>query len=713
MKELTVKRPDEALMALFEPRSVAIIGASQNPDKIGYKIVQNIVTGGYTGKLYPVNPKGGDVLGHHTYTSLADIPGDVDMACLSIPVPGVISALKECVAKKVKSAVIITSGFAEVGNTEGEAALVRFCAENPIRIVGPNCFGVYSACMKMNCTFGPPDVLPGHVAIISQSGALGIAMIGKTRCENLGLSSIVSVGNKADISELELLTYLAHDPQTRVILMYVEGVKQGEKLVQLLHLVTRLKPVVVIKSGRSKRGAAAAASHTGSLAGADVVFDDIARQCGLIRAESLEEGLNWCKFLANSTLPKGEEAVIITNGGGIGVLATDACEKYNVQLCSDQQMLKDNFGPVTPDLGSVKNPIDMTGTATPADYDRALGAALLNEKVHSVIVLGCETAVFNDKSFAEVVRRRTADFAGKKPVVFSVVGGEALETAISTLRKEQVPIFGDAYSAVSCMGALYQYYRHRLTGPPKPTEAEGDFAAINTIIDQVRADGRRFLLAKEAHAVMAAMKLRTPKARVVKTMEDAVKAAEWIGYPVVLKIVSRDIIHKSDAGGLALNLENQKEVIEAYEAIHVSCLRYKPNAKLEGIEVCEMVKPSVETIVGARRDASFGPTVMFGLGGIYVELMKDVTFRAYPLAVSEARGMVAGIRSYPLLLGMRGAARKDIEGAEKAIQQVGAILAHCPAISDIEINPLIVYDQGDGVMAVDVRILLTAPEEKH
>ncbi len=708
-----MNRKKPQIDALFEPCGVAVIGASTKPTKIGYKICENIVAGGYTGKLYPVNPSGGEILGHQIVPSVVDIEGQVDVAVIAIPAKFVFDAVKTCAGKGVQHLVIITSGFSEVGNLDEEREIVAYAHDHGMRVLGPNIFGLYSCEKNLNATFGPKDIRPGNVAIVTQSGAIGIAMVGKTKVESIGLSAIISVGNKSDLDESDLLEYLIdHDP-TEIILMYMEGVRDGDQLIRVLKEVTKKKPVIVIKSGRSKRGAMAAASHTGSLAGTDDVFDSVVKQCGVIRAEGIQEGLEWCKYLGASAAPTGGDAVIITNGGGIGVLATDACEKHGVNLFDDQKVLAEAFAKACPSFGSFKNPVDITGEATAEDYDACLQVALARDDIHSVICLGCETAVFNAAAFTKIIQERYPEYREKKPIVFSLVGGEEIEQCIRDLRGEGVPIFGDVDPAISCLGALYQQHRHvdRPAGPP--AQAAIDVPTIHKVIQGARADNRTFLLAHEGQAVMAACGVMTPQSIVARGIPEAVKAANEIGYPVVMKVVSKDIIHKSDAGGLALNLQDENEVIEAYESILYRCRQYNPDALIEGIEVAEMVQKSVETIVGARRDPSFGPVVMFGLGGIYVEVMKDVTFRAFPLDRRTVGQMISSIRSYPLLLGVRGEEPKDIEATADVIIKVGTILNECPDVSDIEINPLIVYDQGDGVKAVDVRILLTKSEKEN
>jgi len=696
---------------LFEPRSVAIFGASPDREKIGFKILDNIVSGGFKGKIYPINPKGGEVLGLKIFKSLDEVEGAVDMAVIAIPAKFVFDAVRACARKGVKHVPIITSGFSETGNGEEECQIVHFAREHGMRVLGPNIFGIFSAASSFNATFGPKDVTTGGVAIITQSGALGIAMIGKSAVENVGLSCVVSVGNKADIDEADLLDYIADDKETKIVLMYIEGVHDGEKLITALSKFTKKKPVVVIKSGRSKRGAMAAASHTGSLAGSDAIFDAVMRQCGAMRAETLKDAFNWCKFISYSATPKGENAVIVTNGGGIGVMATDACEKHGIRLYDDQQILKNAFGAVTPEFGSTRNPIDLTGQATPAFYDDALQAGIAGKAIDSVIGLYCETAVFDP----EELRRMIADAYRKyskagKPVVFSIVGGQKVETCIRSLSKDGIPIFPEVYEAVSCLGAAYAH-RKRVSEDEEPmAEAEIDVKAIEKVVARARAEGRFFLLSNEAQEIMRAAGISLPQSRVAKSLEDAVAYAKKIGYPVVMKVVSKDIIHKSDVGGVALDLDNEAEVVDAYQAIMHNCKSHNPAAVIEGIQVDEMVKEGTEIIVGARRDQGFGPVVMCGLGGIYVEVMKDVAFRAFPLSRKEAMSMIKEIKTYQLLLGARGEERKDIEGVIETLIKLGTIIRKCGDISDIEVNPVMVYESGKGVKAVDVRILLSKQE---
>ncbi|MCD6236994.1 MAG: acetate--CoA ligase family protein [Thermoplasmata archaeon] len=696
------------LKALFEPKSVAVVGASSNPAKIGHKVLSNILAGGYHGEVYPVNPKGGEILGLKVYKRVAEIEGAVDLAVVVVPAPVVFDVVQDCAAAKVKFLIIITSGFSEVGNRKEEKKIVDFARKHGMRVLGPNVFGMYSAKVSLNASFGPSKILPGKIAIITQSGALGGAMIGKSVVDRIGLSAIISVGNKSDLDEADLLQYLKEDEQTKVVLMYIEGVKNGNKLVRILKDMPEDKHVVVIKSGKSKRGALAAASHTGSLAGSDNVFNGIAEQCGILRAESVNEAFNWSRALSELPLVEGDNTVIITNGGGLGVMCADACEKYSVPLMDDSVLLQNIFKDVMPEFGSARNPVDLTGEAGVEEYKTSLKKALNVKEINAVLALYCETGIFEPEGMSKMVVEMDQIYKKNKPILFSMLGGEKVEEIIDVTRKKGTYVFDDVYDAASALGALYR--RKRFIEELKHLENTPDIIinemAIRRVISKARSEDRRFLMPDEAKEIMKLIGLTLPRWRIARSLDEAVSFAEEIGYPVVLKIVSEDIIHKTDAGGVALDLENKNEVIDAYQAIMKSCRTKFPKARIRGIEVCEMVPRGVETIVGGTFDPSFGPVVMFGLGGIYVETLKDVTFRAVPLALNDAKKMVRGINAYPILLGVRGEKRKDIEGIVDVLLRVGKLMEKIEDVSDVEINPLMVYEYGKGVKVVDVRILL-------
>lgn len=709
---MDVGSPKAEIATLLNPSGVAVIGASLDPSKIGHKIVRNILTVGYPGTVIPVNPGGGELLGLPVATRIDDIAGRAEVAVVAIPAPLVLECAKQCADAGVKFLVVVSSGFSEVGNIEGERALVAVARARGMRILGPNIFGLYSAKAALNAGFAPPDITPGRVAIITQSGAMGGAMIGKTDLAGIGLSALIPVGNKADITEADLLEYFAADDSTEAVLIYLEGVRNGRALYNALEETTRRKPVIVIKSGRSERGAQAAASHTGSLSGSDVVFDHLMRQCGALRAEHLDEALLWCLALGTMPIPKGRSTVVITNGGGAGVAASDACEKYGVLLHSDPESLEEAFRPVTPRLGSTKNPIDMTGEANAEAYHRAVMAAADEKSVHAALVILCETAILGFESLPveiEAMHRRFQ--AARKPISFCLLGGRRVEQCLQTLQRDHIPATGEIYAAASALGAVFRNAasrdRQEHDLPPR-VPAACDRETIAGVIDKARSAHRTFLLADEGYAVLQAAGIATPESRVAGNLDDALAAAEAIGYPVVMKILSPDVLHKSDVGGVALDLENRTEIIDAYQAIRQRCRRNLPSARLDGVEISAMIKGGAEFIVGARCDAVFGPIVMFGLGGVYVELLQDVAFRAAPPSHSDVIRMIKETRAHRLLAGFRGEDPLDQPAVVRTIGQLSRLVTSCPGIADVEINPLAVF--ATGATAVDVRILLSSVE---
>lgn len=697
----------ESIKYLFEPESVAVIGASGTPGKIGYSVVRNLKNGGYAGKVYPINPKADEILGYQAFSSISKVPGPVDLTVITVPAKLTFDSVKEAVDKGTKYITIITSGFGEVGDYETENKIVEYARKGGARVLGPNIFGVFSAAGKCNSTFSANNILPGNVAILTQSGALGIAMIGKTAAANIGLSVMASIGNKSDLDEADCLEYVITDKNTKAVLIYIEGVKDGIRFMETLKRATAVKPVVILKAGRSQRGAMAAASHTGSLAGSDDIFDAAIKQCGAARAETLEEAFNWCNFAANTPPPKRDNFVIVTNGGGIGVMATDACEQYALPLYDDQAKLKQAFDPATPAFGSVKNPVDITGGATSADYGLALAASANTKEIDGVIALYCETATFDTENLTPMVRDTYKEHSALgKPIVYALVGGEAVSDSIRTLQKERIPAYSDVLHAVSSLGVSYQYHKYLENVDHSVDWAKIDAKKINDIIDKALADGRTFLLANEGSEVMKAAGVTIPASEIATSADEALKFAKGMGYPVVMKVVSRDILHKSDAGGVILGIKDDEQVRQAYDTIIKNCKSHNPNAVIDGIEVTEMVSTGTEFIVGGRRDPAFGPVVMFGLGGIYVEVMKDVVFRALPINRKEATSMVMGIKAAGLLTGVRGQAKRDINSVIDAIIKVSTILQECPKVTDIEVNPIVVYEDGKGLKAVDSRIMI-------
>ncbi len=687
---------------LFNPRHVAVVGASHSEGKIGYTVLKNIIDSGYKGRIYPINPKGGEILGKKVYTDIFSVDGEIDLALIVVPASIAVSAVEACAKKGVKFAIVITSGFSEIGNIDAEREMVEKAREYGMRILGPNVFGIYSAVPPINATFGPSKVRPGNIAVISQSGALGIAMIGKTAEENMGLSTIVSIGNKADITEADILKYVFNDDITKVAFLYIEGLENGKEFMELVKNKPDEMKIVAIKAGRSKVGARAVASHTGSLAGSDKIFDAAFKQSGVLRADSLEEGFNWVATLAACPRPAGNNVVIITNGGGIGVLAADACEKYGVKLAGDMELLKRTFGDVIPKFGSYKNPVDLTGQAGGEDYREALERALKDDNIHAVIALYCQTDMTPLEPLMDTFLEMQKKYGSKKPIIYSLFGGEGTAKLLEELKGKGIPAFEDVEDAVSSLNALYRAYEKKEEGEVENIEM--DESGIRRVIQSVAEEGRRQLLGTEAKEVMKAAGMDVPPFRVAKSINEAVEAAGEIGYPVVMKVVSEDIVHKTDIGGVLLDIDNEKEVVEGYEAILRNCKQYAPKANIRGVEIAKMVPDGVETIVGATTDPSFGKVLMFGLGGIYVEVLKDVAFRVAPVSRREISRMMREVNSYPLLLGVRGESRRDIDSVADAIYRIGILVNRFPEISELDINPLVVYEKGAKVLDARINI---------
>ncbi|MCR4404762.1 MAG: acetate--CoA ligase family protein [Candidatus Acetothermia bacterium] len=703
LQRAAVKQP--GLASLFNPQALAVIGASANPEKVGYKVMYNLVQNGFPNRLYPINPHTAEILGYRCYRSVLEVPEELDLAIIAVPAPIVPQVMEECGRRGTRFLVILASGFAEVGRIAEERELVEITRRYGMRFLGPNIFGIYYAPTKMNATFGPTEILPGKIALITQSGALGIALTGKTIMEEIGLVAIASVGNKADLDEVELLEFFAADPQARTIIIYLEGTRRGRELLQLARQVVREKPIIAIKAGRSQKGARAAASHTGALAGSDAVFSAGFEQAGILRAPDPDEAFNWARALASQPLPAGRNTVIITNGGGVGVLATDAAEEQGIYLLDDLPLLERLFREAAPEFGSLKNPIDLTGMATPNEYRLALRGALEEERLHAIIILYCMGAEQIPRDFAQAI---IEEYDGTKPLVVAMLGGAETVEAVKLLNRAGIAAYDEPEEAVRALAALYRWkdYRDRPLPRGEP-ELEVDWAGIEAVLKGAWTEGRLQFLEPEVKEILQLLGLEVPEYRVAHSLKEALQAGEELGYPLVLKIISEQILHKTEAGGIRLNLRGERDLRGAYQEMLAAVGRSYPRAPLRGVLVTKFITGGVEAIVGASRDPSFGPTVMFGLGGIYVEVLKDVVFRVAPLSHQEAREMIGKIRSAALLRGIRGELRKDIEALAEALYRIAALVARFPEISELDINPLRVMPEGEGCLVLDARMTIS------
>jgi acetyltransferase len=695
------------LDGLLRPKSIAVIGASTDPSKIGYTVVDNIIKSGYEGPVYPVNPSADEILGLKVYSTIGECPGDVDAAVITVPAKFVLSVIEEAGKKGVKGLIIITSGFGEVGNKELEAEIVAKAHEYGMRILGPNIVGTLSNAEKLNASFAPLLPLPGKGALVSQSGALLIAMDMATFTRKVGFEKLISIGNMSDVDFADLVEWLDNDDNTSCISLYIEGFKDGRKFLNAAKKAK--KPVIALKSGVSAHGAAAAASHTGSLAGAAKVYGAAFQQAGVVQATDLGNLFDLSLALSLQPAMKGDNLMVVTNGGGVGVLSADAAEKYNLPLKFAPKELQEELKKHMPPFGSAKNPADLTGMAGYDWYHDSIKAAFSHDWVDGLTVLYCETAMTNPMDIAKGIKK-AIDESGvtDKPVTVSFVGGENSEKAMQWLVENQIPAYGGPDVAIHAISALREYARMKeIVNEPEEKIENVDREKALEIIKGAREDGRNALTEIEAKDVFRAYGLPVTVTKLSKTEDQAIEIANEVGYPIVMKIVSPDILHKSDAGGVKVNIKNDEACREAYQTIMANAKAYKADANIHGVAIQEMAPWGTEVILGSVNDSTFGPTMMFGLGGIFVEVLKDVTFRVAPVSTKSATRMISEIRGAPILAGVRGEAPRDqVVLAETISRYANMIVDLADEVSESDANPVLVYEEGKGLKVVDARIIL-------
>lgn len=708
---------DEKLQRLLAPRSVAVIGASTRSGSVGRAVFANILLGDYQGIVYPVNPKAKSILGVRAYPSVQEIPDEVDLAVVIVPAAAVPQVLEECGRKRIPGAVVISAGFKEIGG-EGlqlERRVQEIAREHDIALVGPNCLGIINTDpeVRLNATFARSMPPPGKVAFISQSGAVGVAALEYAESEHIGLSKFISVGNKAVLHENHLLRALAEDPHTDVILLYLENLEDPKGFLELAREITgelpQKKPILAIKSGRTREGARAAASHTGALAGSDEVYDALFHQCGVLRVETLEELFEYAQALAQQPAPKGDRVAIVTNAGGPGIMATDACVRHGLRLARFSEETTRRLREGLPPTASVQNPVDLIGDAREDRYEHALRLVLGDENVDAVIVI-CTPQMMAD---LEAIARTIADAARehKKPVLACLMALEEIGEALRLLEEAEVPHYRFPEDAARSLAEM-AHYTSWVNRPRTPVRTfdDVDRERAREVLKTAQADGRTFLPEPEAHAVLRAYGFPVLPGELARTEEEAVQIAERIGYPVVLKVVSPQIVHKFDVGGVRLRLEDARAVQSAFRGIMESVQERKPGAQIWGVFVQEFVSApgGVETILGLKRDPHFGPLLMFGLGGVYVEVLRDVTFRIAPIRELGAYRMIEGIRAHRLLEGFRGQPPRDIDAIAECLLRLSQLAVELEEIEELDINPLMVFERGAGARVVDARILLRA-----
>jgi acetyl coenzyme A synthetase (ADP forming)-like protein len=691
----------------FSPRGIAVVGASTDPHKLGYGLARNLVQCNYQGVIHFVNPKGGSLLGRPMYSSVLELPDPVDMAVILIPAEGVAKVLKECAQRGIHAVIVSSGGFRETGEQGArlEAELLEIARRNHIRMIGPNCIGLLDTHLPLDATFlPPPGPPPGDVAFISHSGAICAAVIDWARGQGFGLSRLVSLGNQADVNETDVLAPVAEDHFTRVLTLYLEGVSDGPKFVQAAHEISRRKPIVALKVGRYPSGQRAAASHTGALAGQEHAFNAAFRRAGVIRADTSEELFDWARALAWCPLPRGRAIAVLTSAGGPGVTAADALEMNGMSLATLSQETKLKLSQLLPPAASLNNPVDMLASATPEQFASCLQVLLADSGVHGVLVVTppppMHTTGAVAKSMIPVIQ------SSDKPVTIALMGERLIQEAVEHFRAARIPEYRFPERAASALAVLAQQaeYLQNETGP-QATQLEVDKAAVQQALD-LRQDAPGYLPAAEVSAILRAYRLPLTPMRLATSAGEAVEAAGQIGYPVVMKVASPDVLHKSDVGGVMLNLVDAEAVSSGYSSIISNTKSAFPQAKIDGVYLQRMLPAGQEVILGAIQDAQFGALVMFGSGGVEVEGLKDVTFSLAPLTIQDAEWMLENTWAGRRLHGYRNLPPADREAVIDALMKLSQLAADFPQLAEIEINPLRVFPRSQGTAALDVRMRL-------
>jgi acetyltransferase len=692
---------------VFKPRSIAIIGASRKKQTIGREIIHNLIEYEFTGAIYPVNPNADSIHSVKCYASVHDIPGEVDLAIITVPKQLVLGVVDECGKKGIKGLIVITAGFKEVG-AEGaalEEQLLEKIKHYGMRMVGPNCMGIINndGQVQMNATFAPTRLSKGQIAFISQSGALGVAILENAAALQLGISCFASIGNKANISGNDLLEYWKNDTNSKLILMYLESFGNPKKFIEIARSITRFKPIIAVKSGRTVAGARAASSHTGALAGADIIVDEMFRQAGVIRVPSIEQLFDLAMAFDKQPLPHGDRVAILSNAGGPAIMATDALINNGLQLAELSQKTKDALRQVLSPDASVTNPIDTTAGGNAVIYGKALQILLADPNVDSMMAIFVPPMTEFAREVALQIVKINEQYPDK--TILCCFMSQDKEN-ISFLRTHNIPTYIFPESAITALAAMNEHRKWRLKheGTFKNFEVKKDTAV--KVIERAYAEKRLFLGQSEVFEILSAYGFKVAANTIVKSEDEAAAFAKKLQKPVVLKVHSSTIVHKSDVGGVQVDLRSETEVRHGYQTIYKNLKDRKLDAQIEGIVVQEMVKGGKEVVLGMNHDKQFGPVIMAGLGGIYVEVLKDVAFRIAPLTDLDAKEMIESLRSYPLLQGVRGEKQVHIPTVIEYILRLSQLVIDLETIAEIDMNPFMVFESQNDCKIVDARIKL-------
>ena len=692
----------------LSPKSIAVIGASDKVGSVGRAITSNIMKG-YKGTVFPISPSRDTVFDQKAYKSVLDVPEEIDLAVIITKNTIVPTVLEECGQKKIQGAVVITAGFKEV-DEEGkklEQQLKDISKKYNLRIIGPNCLGVMNLDPQtmMNSTFLKITPKSGEIALVSQSGAICAALVEDASAQGIGFSAVVSMGNKADMTEIDILKMLAEHEQTKVIVMYLEDMGNGQEFLKVCKQITKnnaiKKPVLVLKSGRSPEGAKAAMSHTGALMGSDEIYDALLKQSGAIRVDTMEELFDYATAFSKQPLPSEGDLVIVSNAGGPAIISTDSCSKLGIKMAKIEE-IRSKIDSVIPPWGSSRNPVDIVGDADFNRFENVLNEVLQHKNVGSVISMCTPSATLDYDKLAEVIVKMSKKY--KKTMLASLMGLDEGITNREILAAGDIPYYTYAEGSIRALKAMLRFVDWTKVPDGNVTEFKVDMNKARAIFDKVKSEGRTNLLEDEGREILDAYGFPLPESSVAATEDEAVDVANKIGYPIVMKISSPQIVHKSDAGGVKVNLTNDDEVRDGFKAIMENAKKYDSNAEIKGVLIVEMVKGGKEMIIGSKLEPGMGPVVMLGMGGIYVEILKDVTFRLAPLTDQEADDMISSIKTKKLLDGVRGEKPSDISKLSECIQRLSQLVTDFTEIKELDMNPVLVMEQGDGCKILDVRI---------
>ena len=690
----------------LSPKSIAVVGASDKQGSVGRAITSNIMNG-YKGTVYPISPTRETVFDQKAYKSVLDVPEPIDLAVIITKNTIVPVVLEECGKKKIKGAIVITAGFKEV-DEEGaklEQKLKDIAKKYKLQIIGPNCLGVMNLEPQtmMNSTFLKITPKSGEIALISQSGAICAALVEDASAQGIGFSAVISMGNKADMSEIDILKMLAEHKQTKVIVMYLEDMGNGQEFLKVCKDITRKKkkPVLVLKSGRSPEGAKAAMSHTGALMGSDEIYDALLKQSGAIRVDTMEELFDYATAFSKQPLPMNGDLVIVSNAGGPAIISTDACSKLGIKMAKIEEIRK-KIDAVIPPWGSSRNPVDIVGDADFNRFENVLNEVLKHKNVGSVISMCTPSATLNYDKLAEVIVSMSKKY--KKTMLASLMGLDEGITNREILASGDVPYYTYAEGSIRALKAMLTFTNWVKNSPGKITKFSIKKDKVKKILDNAKKQKRSALLEEEGQEILRAYGFPLPASKLAKSKKEAVAASKKIGYPVVLKIASPQIIHKSDAGGVKVNLQNAKDVENAFDTIIKNAKKYNKKADIKGVLVVEMVKGGKEMIIGSKLEPGFGPVVMLGMGGIYVEVLKDVTFKLAPMTNVEADHMISSIKTKKILEGVRGEKPSDVKKLSECIQRLSQLVSDFNEIKELDMNPVLVMEKNKGCKVLDVRI---------